>query len=517
MNKELIISANDSGVRVALTEDKQLVELHTEKFGNKFSVGDIFLGRVKKIMQGLNAAFVDLGDSEQDGFMHYLDLGPSYQSCSKYMRQSMNGNASMRTLSPFKIEPTLAKDGNVGSVLSVGQFLLVQVSKEPISTKGPKLTGNLSLAGHFVVLTPFENGVSISQKIKSKEERARLRRLVQSIKPENFGVIVRTNAEGKTVAELDADIRNLMAKWTRMTDKLKRANAPQKLVSELSAASAALREVLSDDFNTVYVDDEDVYNEVRSYVRSIAPDKESIVRFYKLQTPIFDQFGITRDIRRAFGKIVTIRSGVYLYVEHTEAMHVIDVNSGNHVKSGNGQEDTALQVNIESAIEIARQLRLRDIGGIIIVDFVDMQRAENRKKLYEVMCEEMKKDKTRHTILPLSKFGLMQITRQRLRPAVEMDVQEKCPLCDGTGKIKSSLVVVDEIEADIKYHVGRNLSKRIVIYAHPFVQAFLTKGLPSERMRWMRRYKRWIVVKADSHLSLLDYRFEEKNEEPLSK
>ena len=505
MNKELIISANETGVRIALTEDKQLVELHTEKFGNKFSVGDIFIGRVKKIMQGLNAVFVDLGDEEQDGFMHYLDLGQYYNSCSKYMRQAMNGNAGMRTLDQFKLEPNLAKDGSIGATVSVGQFMLVQVAKEPISTKGPKLTGNISLAGHFIVLTPFENAISVSQKVKSKEERARLRRLVQSIKPENFGVIVRTNAEGKTVAELDADLRDLMGKWAKMTDKLKRVSAPQKLVSELSAASASLREVLSDDFNTVYVDNEEVYNEVREYVRSVAPGRESIVRYYKLQTPIFDQFGITRDIRRAFGRIVTIRSGVYLYVEHTEAMHVIDVNSGNHVKSGNGQEDTVLQVNIESAIEIARQMRLRDLGGIIIVDFVDMVKMENRKKLYEVMCEEMRKDKTRHTVLPLSKFGLMQITRQRLRPAVEMDVQEKCPLCDGTGKIKSSLVVVDEIEADIKYNVGQNTSKKVVIAAHPYVQAYLTKGLVSQRVKWMVKYKRWIKVVADSHLSLLEF------------
>lgn len=512
MNKELIISANDTEVRIALTEDKQLAELHTEKFANKFSVGDIFIGRVKKIMQGLNAAFIDLGDEEQDGFMHYIDLGPYYNSCSKYMRQAMNGNAGMRTLNPFKLEPILPKEGNMGALLQAGQFLLVQVSKEPISTKGPKLTGNISLAGHFLVLTPFENNIAISQKIKSKEERSRLKRLVQSIKCENFGVIVRTNAEGKTVAELDADMRDLMGKWAKMTDKLKRVAAPQKLVSELGAASSALREVLSDDFNTVYVDNEEVYNEVRNYVKSIAPGRESIVRYYKLQTPIFDQFGITRDIRRAFGKIVTIRSGVYLYVERTEAMHVIDVNSGNHVKSGSGQEDTALQVNIESAIEIARQLRLRDIGGIIIVDFVDMAKAENRKKLYEVMCEEMRRDKTRHTVLPLSKFGLMQITRQRLRPAVEVDVQEKCPLCDGTGKIKSSLVVVDEIEADIKYHVGHGISKRIVIAAHPYVQAYLTKGLVSQRLKWMMRYKRWISVKADSSLSLLDFKFENEND-----
>ena len=513
MNKELIISTSEEDVKIALTEDKQLVELHTEKVGNKFSVGDIFIGRVKKIMQGLNAAFVDLGDNEQDGFMHYLDLGPLYYSCNKYMKGAMNGNTAMRTLSNFKIEPVLAKDGNVGATLSVGQYLMVQVSKEPISTKGPKLTGNISLAGHFIVLTPFENTVAISQKIRSKEERSRLKRLVQSIKPENYGIIVRTNAQGKTVAELDADLRNLMSKWAQMTDKLKRVNHPMKLLSELNAASSVLREVLSDDFNTVYVDSEEVYDEIREYVRSIMPGKESIVRHYKLQTPIFDQFGITRDIRRAFGKIVTIRSGVYLYIEHTEAMHVIDVNSGNHIKAGSGQEDTALQVNIESAVEIARQLRLRDMGGIIIIDFVDMMKAENRKKLFDVMTEEMRKDKTRHTILPLSKFGLMQITRQRLRPAVEVDVQEKCPLCDGTGKIKSSLVVVDEIEADIKYHVGQNISKRIEIVTHPYVQAYLVKGFPSIRLKWMIKYKRLISIKASNEMSLLEFKFSGESKE----
>lgn len=517
MNKELVISTNETGIRIALTEDKQLVELHTERFGNKFSVGDIFIGRVKKIMQGLNAAFVDIGDDEQDGFMHYLDLGPYYNSCSKYMRQAMNGNSGMKVLNPFKLEPNLTKDGNMGATLSPGQFLLVQVSKEPISTKGPKLTGNISMAGHYIVLTPFENSISISQKIKSKDERARLKRLMQSIKPENFGVIVRTNAEGKTVAEIDADMRALMNNWAKMTEKLKRIAAPQKLVSEQSAVAVALREVLSDDFNTVYVDNEEVYNEVREYVKSIAPGRESIVRFYKLQTPIFDQFGITRDIRRAFGKIVTIRSGVYLYVEHTEAMHVIDVNSGNHIKTGSGQEDTALQVNIESAIEIARQMRLRDLGGIIIIDFVDMANPENRKKLYDVMCEEMKKDKTRHTVLPLSKFGLMQITRQRLRPAVEVDVQERCPLCDGTGKIKSSLVVIDEIEADIKYQVGHNGARRIRVTAHPYVQAYLTRGFISQRLRWMLKYRCWISVKSDSNMSLLGFSINGNNDEQSAK
>lgn len=506
MNKELIISTREDGVQIALTEDKQLVELHKEVADKKYVVGDMYVGKVRKIMQGLNAAFIDIGD-ELDGFMHYLDLGPQYLSCSKFLRQAMNGDAAMKSLAGFKIEPVLPKNGNLNGTLNVGQYVLLQVSKEPISTKGPKMTGDISLAGHYLVLTPFENGTSISQKIKGGDERNRLRRLVQSIKPDNFGVIVRTSAEGKSVAELDADLRDLMTKWAKMTERLKRVNCPQKVLSELNATSAVLREVMSDDFNMVYVDSEEVYNEVRSYVKSIAPQKEDIVRLYKMESPIFDQFGVTRDIRRAFGKIVTIRSGVYLYIEHTEAMHVIDVNSGNHVKAGSGQEDTALQVNIESAKEIARQLRLRDMGGIVIVDFVDMAKADNRRKLYDVMCEEMKKDKARHTILPLSKFGLMQITRQRFRPAVEVDVLEKCPMCGGTGRIKSSLVVLDEMEGNMKYLESMGNNEGVTIEAHPFVCAYMKKGLLSLRRRWEWKYKRVVKVKSVEGMGLLEYKF----------
>lgn len=506
MDKELIISTSADEVQIALLEDKQLVELHKEKKSSHFTVGDVVLGRVRKIMQGLNAAFIDLGD-EKDGFVHYLDLGPQYNSFDKYLKLAMNGDQSVRTLKNFKIEPVFEKSGNLSSSLKVGQYLLAQIAKEPISTKGPKLTGEVSFAGRYLVLTPFSNKISISQKIKSSEERNRLRRLIQSIRPENFGLIVRTVAEGKSVAELDTDLRQLMEKWDRMTQKLKTANGPQMIESELGTTSALLRDVLTDDFNTIYCNSEDVCNELRDYLRTIAPDKVDIVKHYKLATPIFEQFGVQREIRRAFGRIVTIRSGIYLYVEHTEAMHVIDVNSGNHIKAGTGQEDTALQVNIESAKEIARQLRLRDMGGIVIVDFVDMQKAEHRKELYDVMCEEMKKDKARHTVLPLSKFGLMQITRQRVRPAIEVDVQEKCPFCDGTGTIKSSLVVVDEIESNLRYLSTSQNIGRLTIEAHPYIQAYLTKGFRSIRRQWQKKYKLRLKIKSVEKYNLLEFRF----------
>ena len=506
MEKELVISSREGGVQIALLEDKRLVELHQEKPAASHAVGDIYFGKEKKIMQGLNAAFVDVG-GDKEGFMHYLDLGPDYNSVSKYLRLAMNGDANAATLENFKIEPILEKVGNLSNVFNVGQPVLVQVTKEPISTKGPKLTGEISIAGRYLVLTPFSNKVSISQKIKGSEERGRLRRLIQSIKPANFGVIVRTIAEGKDVAELDADLRQLMDQWVSLTESLKRITGPTKVLSELSAATALLRDVLTDDFNTIYVDNESIYNEVRKYIASVAPEKADIVKHYKLETPIFEQFGVLRDIRRAFGRIVTIRSGVYLYIEHTEAMHVIDVNSGNHIKAGTGQEDTALQVNIESAKEIARQLRLRDMGGIIIVDFIDMQKADNRKQLYDVMCAEMSRDKARHTILPLSKFGLMQITRQRVRPAIEVDVQEKCPFCDGTGTIKSSLVVVDEIESNLRYLTSSQNEHRLTIIVHPYVYAYLTKGLRSVRLKWMWKYKTRLTIKPSESYGLLSYKF----------
>ena len=515
MDKELIISTNNEGVQLALLEDKQLVELHKEKVDNKIQVGDIYVGKIRKIMSGLNAAFVDVGE-DKDGFMHYLDLGLDYRSVDKYLRLAMNGDVSVRTLKGFKIEPVMEKNGNISEILKVGQLVITQVAKEPISTKGPKLTGDLSFAGRYLVLSPFGNTVAISQKIKGKEERSRLRRLIQSIKPENFSIIVRTIAEGKDVAELDADLRQLMNQWQSMTERLKRISGPQKLLAEVSATSALIRDVLTDDFNTVYVDNEETYNEVRNYVASIAPDKVDIVKHYKMETPIFEQFGVLRDIRRAFGRIVTIRSGVYLYVEHTEAMHVIDVNSGNHFKAGSGQEDTALQVNLESAKEIVRQMRLRDLGGIVIIDFVDMQKAEHRKQLYDYVCAEMKRDKARHTVLPLSKFGLMQITRQRVRPAVEVEVQEKCPLCEGTGTIKSSFMVVDEIESNIRYLSDSQNERRLTVVTHPYVEAYLTKGFMSIRRKWSRQYRMRLAIKPSEQLGLLEYKFLNAQGEEIS-
>ena len=420
MDKDLVIDVEKDEIQIALLEDKQLVELHKERKDSKHFVGDIYLGKVKKIMPGLNAAFVDI-NSDQDAFLHYLDLGPQYLTLSKFLKKALSGNLNELDISRQKIEPAIEKSGKISSLLKPGNFILIQVTKEPISTKGPKVSSDISIAGRYIVLIPFSDRISISQKIKSVDERNRLKRLAQSILPPNFGLIIRTIAEGKSVADLDADLRSLLAKWDTLCQKLTTATFPQKIISEQDKTLALLRDVLTDDFNNIYVNDAELHGEIRSYMQAIAPEKKDILKQYKLSTPIFEQFGVQKQIKNAFGKVVTMRHGVYLIIEHTEALHVIDVNSGNHTKSGDNQEESALAVNMGAAEEIARQLRLRDMGGIIVIDFIDMYSIENRRTLYRKMVEEMAKDKAKHTILPPSKFGLVQITRQRDRKSTRLN------------------------------------------------------------------------------------------------
>ena len=505
VERDLVINSHASEVDIALLEDNILVELHREKTNNQFAVGDVYLGRVKKLLPGLNAAFVDVG-YPKEAFLHYLDLGFQAHSLLKFKKMVVAGEDV--SLDKFKLDPDLPKNGKIADIINVGDLIPVQIAKEPIHTKGPRITAEISFAGRYIVLVPFSNRISVSTKIRSNEERNRLRRLIQSIKPNNYGVIIRTVAEGKKVAELDADLKALIAKWEQCTIEMKKMTNFGKMVSEMDQTSVMLRDLLNESFNNIRVNDEKLFEEIQGYIQTFAPQKAGIVQLYSGKEPIFDYYNVAKQIKGFFGKIVTIKNGVYLVIEHTEAMHVIDVNSGNHIKAGSGQEDTALQVNIESGLEIARQMRLRDMGGIIIVDFIDMDKAENRKKLFDVMTEAMKPDKARHTILPLSKFGLMQITRQRVRPAVEVDVQEKCPMCDGTGHIKQSLVVVDEIESNIKYLTTSQNEHRYTIVTHPYINAYLTRGgLRSFRWRWMRRHRVWLTLKQSEQYGLLEYHF----------
>ncbi|GAA0892176.1 Rne/Rng family ribonuclease [Fulvivirga kasyanovii] len=506
MSNELIINSTQNGCRIALLKDKSLVEFHHDEDGNQFTVGDIYLGTVRKVVQGLNAAFIDIG-YEKDAFLHYLDLGPKFSSLQDFTKRALSKKNTSSKLEKFGLKPDIDKHGKITNVLSRNQQILVQVVKEPISTKGPRLSCELSLAGRYLVLVPFSNTVNVSKKISSSDERKRLVRLVSSIKPENFGVIIRTVAQGKDVRELDSDLRHLLDIWHQGAKTLKTAKPREKVIGEMSKASSILRDVLNESFDNIHIDDKEIYDEVRTYIKTIAPDKEKIVKLYNGKAKIFENFGIEKQIKSAFGQSVSLKGGGYLIIEHTEALHVIDVNSGNKSNREEDQEATALSVNIEAAKEIARQLRLRDMGGIIVVDFIDMKRAENKKTIYKVIKDEMSADRSKFTVLPLSKFGLMQITRQRVRPEMNITTKEVCPTCQGTGKISASILVSDLIERSVDHLMTKQNDKDITVVVHPFIYAYFTKGTMSRRLKWFLKYFKWIKMVQDSSLAITEYKF----------
>ena len=507
MTSEVVIDVQQNEISIALLEDKRLVEYQTEPRSVSFSVGNIYVAKVKKLMPGLNASFVDVG-YERDAFLHYLDLGNQFNSYEKYLKQVQSDRKKLYPFAKATKLPDLRKDGSVQSTLTVGQEVLVQIVKEPISTKGPRLTGELSFAGRYLVLMPFGDKVSVSTKIKSGEERARLRQLINSIKPKNCGVIVRTVAEGKRVAELDAELKVLVKRWEDALIKVQKTQKrPQLIFEETGRAVALLRDLFNPTYENIYVNDENVFHEVKNYVSLIAPEKANIVKLYTGTVPIFDNFNVTKQIKSSFGKTVNYKHGAYLIIEHTEALHVVDVNSGNRSHSDNGQEANALDVNLGAADELARQLRLRDMGGIIVVDFIDMNLAEDRQLLYERMCKNMQKDRARHNILPLSKFGLMQITRQRVRPAMDVNVEEVCPTCFGKGKIKSSIIFTDQLESKIDRLVNKIGIKTFYLHVHPYVAAYINKGLVSLKRKWQMRYGLGVHIVPSQKLAFLQYEF----------
>ena len=507
--KDLVINAASSEIAIALLENKQLVELNKEKSNLQFTVGDIYLGKVKKIMPGLNAVFVDIG-YEKDAFLHYLDLGAQFKSLDKYTHLALQKKGRLPAFNKFRPEPEIDKDGKIADVLRPGKSIVVQIAKEPISTKGPRLGSEISLAGRNLVLMPFSDKVSISQKIESVEEKNRLKTLLQSIKPHNYGVIIRTVAEGKKVAVLDAELRSLANKWESAMNQLKGSTPPKLIISELNRTSAILRDILNVSFNSIHVNDKSLQQEIKDYIVTIAPEKQKIVKYYEGEADIFDHFGINKQIKNLFGRTVSFKNGAYLIIEHTEALHVIDVNSGTRSKSGNDQETNALEVNLAAAEEIARQLRLRDMGGIIVVDFIDMQTPENKQMLFEKMKEVMSADRTKHNILPLTRFGLMQITRQRVRPEMNIETIEKCPSCKGTGEISPTILFTDELENTIRFAIREYKLSKITAKVHPYVAAYLEKGFRSIRKQWSSKYKCTIKVMEVPSYNLLEFHLFDK-------
>lgn len=516
MKSELIVDVQPSEVSIALLEDSRLVSLQKEARNIAYAVGDIYLAKVKKLMPGLNAAFVNVG-YEKDAFLHYLDLGSHFATYNDFVRQLLDDRQKLPVLEKMKIRPDIDKHGSIVDLLEAGRELLVQIVKEPISSKGPRLTTEITFTGRFIVLIPFSDKISISQKIKSTEEKVRLRRLIESIKPKNFGVIVRTSAEGKGAAELNNELKTLLGCWNNALLKAQKAPVPSLIFEEESRIVGMLRDVFSPSFENIHVNDPDIFAQIDKYVSLIAPERKDIVKLYDKDVPIFDSFSITRQIKSSFGKTVSFKSGAYIIIEHTEALHVIDVNSGNRAKATNDQESNALEVNLRAADEIARQLRLRDMGGIIVIDFIDMNKSEHRQQLYDHMREIMANDRARHNILPLSKFGLMQITRQRVRPALDITTTETCPSCFGKGEVQPSLLFTDTLREKLDYLVNGLGVKNFVMYVHPFVEAYIKRGLfNSLYRRWRGELGRNFKVMADESLAYLQYKVLDKDRNEIN-
>ncbi len=514
MSNELIIEVSSTGERVALLKDKKLVELHHEGTSQEFLVGELYLGVVKKIKPELNAAFVDVG-YEKDAFLHYHDLGPNIRSQIKLTRMGLQGGTNNGDLSEFVLEPETLKTGKISDVIKKGQQVLVQIIKEPISSKGPRLSMELTLAGKYFILVPFINHVSVSKKIDEKEERKRLKTLVTSLKLPNFGLICRTAGINKSAAELHRDLLDLYQRFNIAISKLKDAKQGALLMSESNRSQSVIRDLLSTSFDNIAVNDKKLYDDLKTYSATVSPQLEKVIRHFRQKENIFTHFGVDKQIRNLFGKTVALPSGAYLVIEHTEALHVIDVNSGGRQNREVSQDQYVLQVNTEAAEEIARQLRLRDMGGIIVIDFIDLKNPAYKRQLSETLYKAMEEDRARHTILPMSKFGLIQITRQRVRPETNIAVTEQCPMCHGTGQADSSMKFADEIENKIDYVFNSLKINNFELWLHPFLYAYFTKGIMSKRMKWFIKYKKWVTLKPVSDFHFGQIEFYDQNEDEI--
>ena len=513
MKSELIIDVHPDEIAIALTEDDRLQEIRREKRNvDTFAVGNIYYGRVKKVMPALNAVFVDVG-YEKEAFLHYLDLGSNFLTLQKFITRTVSDRRRLPSMRSIEKQPECGKDGQIGDYLHVGDTLLVQVTKEPINTKGPRLTAEISLAGRNMVLMPMGDKVMVSNKIRRDSERNRLRKLVQQVRPQGYGVIVRTVAEGAQLEDLDSELNILVRKWEDALRLLQTKQPVSLICEEIGRTTGIIRDLFSPEFNTIQVNDQGVYDEVREYVELISPESAKIVKLYTGDQPIFDKYDITRQLKTGLGRTVGFKNGGYLIIDKTEALFSIDVNSGSK-KVYADQEQNAFHYNMLAAEEIVHQLRLRDIGGIIIVDYIDMDSKDHQQQLYEYMRKLMAHDRARHNILPLSKFGLMQITRQRVRPAVEMDVTEVCPTCHGKGRIQSSINFAEQLEQEIDL-MFRQYGKGLRLHVHPYVYAYATRGLLSLKLRWWWHYG--ITLQQNQGLGMMEYHFHNAKGQEVSR
>ncbi len=496
MKKQIVINAATAETRIVLLEDDRVAEVFVERPESERNVGDMYLGKVRKVLNGISAAFVDIG-WEQDGFLHFNDVGTLYEIADE---DDENGNGNGNGNGG-------GRRGNVARVnLQAGQEILVQVTKEPMGGKGPRVTSQISLPGRFVVLVPYEQSIGVSRKIPSPREKRRLKKIAKSLQGEGYGLIVRTVAMEKDEATLRDDIERLVNLWHRIETKSRTAKAPERIYKEVTLASSVIRDLFGPEIDHLIVDSKTLHKEIADYLKGVSPQLLERVELYQDKLPIFDHYEIESEIEKGLRRKVWLEGGGHILIEHTEAMVTIDVNSGRYVGKSN-HEENSLKVNLRAAREICRQLRLRDIGGIIAIDFIDLVEEKNRKKLYDEMKKELKRDRAKLDVAPIGAFGLMLLTRQRIRPSLVHALKEPCKACNGTGMVATRETVITELERWIARYLYHTRKRRIKVVVHPTLQKHLTEGgLKSKINRLMLRYKLFIRLVGDAGQSPTTFR-----------
>lgn len=494
MEKEIIINSTNEDTRIALVENKRLVELFVERPDNERMVGDIYKGRVKKVVKGMQAAFIDIG-FPQDGFLHFSDMGNHVQQLFADFDDDDVDNSNGK--SDSKVEPW--------ELLRNGQEIVVQISKEPISNKGPRVTTELTLPGRFLVLVPNQKRIGVSRKISTSKERRRLRQVVKEVLPKNFGLIVRTVAEGKSTEGVKHDLKKLLKDWRRVEEQIESAKPPQVLFKDLGMASSVIRDLFTPDVSRVVVDSRKMYREINKYLKLVGSDLHERVEYFKSRRPIFDVFSVEEEIKRSVAKKVWMQNGGYIIIEHTEALTVVDVNSGRYF-GRRDHEKNSLKINLDSVREIARQLRLRDVGGLIVIDFIDMEEAGNRKRVLNELLKEFARDRAVTKIEGMSRFGLVEMTRQRIRPSLIYNINENCPNCSGSGLVPTRGTIVADIERALRRYLAHRLDRRLIIQVHPDMAEFLQNTEENRCSQLMWKYWVKITVEPNEALKVHEFR-----------
>lgn len=497
MKKEIILSVSSTETRIAILEDSQLVEIYVERPENERMVGDIYLGKVENIIKGIQAAFVEVG-LEKNGFLPFADIGSRVGDYSGFSEtiHKLDGGRNFQK-----------KSAQINSTLKEKQELLIQITKEPIGSKGPRVTTDISLPGRLLVLVPHDNQVGVSRKISDQKERRRLRMLAKSLRPEGFGIIMRTVAVGKDLQTIKADLESLVNKWSKISQKAKKSKAPVLIHKDVDMASSIIRDIFTPDIDLLIIDSRKDFNRIKKYIHDVAPKLTEKVQYYNKKRPLFDLYNIEQEIEKSLSRKVWLKSGGHIIFDHTEAMVVVDVNSGKSVSQKN-HELNALKTDMEAAKEIARQLRLRDIGGIIVIDFIDLRDMKNRTKLLNTFRAELKKDRAAFDILPMSDFGLIQLTRERIRPSLLYRYSEECPRCQGLGRIPAKSSIITQLERriqQIKFEDKRHL---LVLYVNPVLEDYLTEGLFSRIRNLMFKHKVNIRIQSDPDMAEEAFRME---------